>query len=223
MIIINSKFIFLKIVSISIKISLLILASIEISKDDKVPLGLFVLLFSSMSFFYLYIISSFCFLYVYLENINKVFLDNFAYEAWAGYFLSYKFKSTSTMMYSFINVIIFFYFISNPGTNYNTVTSCILIFILIHATARLLAFLLILCMHLRYQIAHPSIQPPQIELDILVDVNIDVPRQDTECPICLDIGEESWAGLKCGHKFHLECIEDWLRIKRNCPVCRENL
>lgn len=43
-----------------------------------------------------------------------------------------------------------------------------------------------------------------------------------ECAICLD----EWEGkdtvvkeMPCKHRFHGECIEKWLRIHGNCPVC----
>ena len=33
--------------------------------------------------------------------------------------------------------------------------------------------------------------------------------------------EEGISTLKCGHQFHSECIIKWLKIKNNCPICRQ--
>ncbi|OWM65395.1 hypothetical protein CDL15_Pgr008985 [Punica granatum] len=59
-----------------------------------------------------------------------------------------------------------------------------------------------------------------------------VPIDCSECPICLEefhvgnegmISYESWAqvrGLPCAHNFHVECIDEWLRLNVKCPRCR---
>ncbi|KAI0981861.1 hypothetical protein GJ496_010180 [Pomphorhynchus laevis] len=43
------------------------------------------------------------------------------------------------------------------------------------------------------------------------------------CPICLDIGEDIWYRKLplCGHEFHADCLDRWLRQKNSCPVCRK--
>ena len=43
-----------------------------------------------------------------------------------------------------------------------------------------------------------------------------------ECAICLETFEEdeNIIQLNCNHIFHLQCIDDWLQIQENCPVCR---
>ncbi|KAK8588774.1 hypothetical protein V6N13_087669 [Hibiscus sabdariffa] len=46
---------------------------------------------------------------------------------------------------------------------------------------------------------------------------------DTRCPICLADykGNDSLRLLPgCGHLFHLECVDHWLRLHATCPVCR---
>ncbi|KAG0453100.1 hypothetical protein HPP92_025764 [Vanilla planifolia] len=45
------------------------------------------------------------------------------------------------------------------------------------------------------------------------------------CTVCQD---EIWlngeiAKLRCGHVFHLGCIEVWLMVKNECPVCRASV
>ena len=50
---------------------------------------------------------------------------------------------------------------------------------------------------------------------------IDSSDEKEICPIChnskLDIE------TICSHRFHLKCLEGWLRIKPECPVCRSVL
>jgi hypothetical protein len=41
-----------------------------------------------------------------------------------------------------------------------------------------------------------------------------------ECAVCLAPHERTAAELTCGHSFHRQCIERWLRISANCPICR---
>ncbi|CEP03028.1 unnamed protein product (mitochondrion) [Plasmodiophora brassicae] len=47
----------------------------------------------------------------------------------------------------------------------------------------------------------------------------------TTCAICMtdfSTGDQV-ATLPCGHEFNEACIEQWLRIKRQCPVCRHDI
>ncbi|OWM68725.1 RING-H2 finger protein ATL63-like [Punica granatum] len=48
----------------------------------------------------------------------------------------------------------------------------------------------------------------------------------SECVICLSVFEENEVGRelpKCGHRFHVECIDMWFRSHANCPVCRASV
>ncbi|XP_022999844.1 RING-H2 finger protein ATL5-like [Cucurbita maxima] len=47
--------------------------------------------------------------------------------------------------------------------------------------------------------------------------------EDAQCSICLSEYEEKEVLRiipKCGHSFHLSCIDVWLRKQSTCPVCR---
>lgn len=50
----------------------------------------------------------------------------------------------------------------------------------------------------------------------------DLPRT---CPICIDAfdADSPIRETGCGHVFHEECLQDWLRRARTCPLCREDL
>ncbi|RDX94857.1 E3 ubiquitin-protein ligase ATL59 [Mucuna pruriens] len=50
--------------------------------------------------------------------------------------------------------------------------------------------------------------------------------ESTQCVICLaEYKEKEVLRMipKCGHTFHLSCIDMWLRKQSTCPVCRLSL
>ena len=45
---------------------------------------------------------------------------------------------------------------------------------------------------------------------------------EKECSICKDtIHERSLIRLSCKHYFHKDCINEWFKIRNNCPLCRK--
>lgn len=51
-------------------------------------------------------------------------------------------------------------------------------------------------------------------------------NSNTDCAICLDDfieGETCKSFPECNHIFHLHCIDQWLKHRLNCPVCRNPL
>ncbi|CAN0860138.1 Probable E3 ubiquitin-protein ligase ZFP1 [Linum grandiflorum] len=46
--------------------------------------------------------------------------------------------------------------------------------------------------------------------------------EDMKCSICQEeyADEEEVGRLRCEHKYHLKCIQQWLRVKNWCPVCK---
>ncbi|XP_012568442.1 RING-H2 finger protein ATL2-like [Cicer arietinum] len=54
----------------------------------------------------------------------------------------------------------------------------------------------------------------------------DEKTEELECVICLSCIEEGEIGRKlpkCGHVFHVECIDMWLNSHCNCPICRDSI
>ena len=54
---------------------------------------------------------------------------------------------------------------------------------------------------------------------------------DNSCPICLDnisinsvsVNHKNKCVLGCGHKFHCDCITEWMKNSNTCPMCREKI
>jgi len=40
------------------------------------------------------------------------------------------------------------------------------------------------------------------------------------CVICLNNITCNFCVTKCNHKFHTNCLQEWLLIKPQCPMCR---
>jgi hypothetical protein len=47
----------------------------------------------------------------------------------------------------------------------------------------------------------------------------DIENNKEECTICLEEfkNKQILRKLKCGHMFHIKCIDKWLKIHKNCP------
>ena len=51
-------------------------------------------------------------------------------------------------------------------------------------------------------------------------------EEELECVICLSAFKNGEVGRclpKCGHGFHVECIDMWLSSHSNCPICRASI
>lgn len=52
-------------------------------------------------------------------------------------------------------------------------------------------------------------------------------RLGSRCAVCLDdifCDDEKFRVLpECGHGFHEECLDRWLKCRRSCPLCRRTV
>jgi len=46
---------------------------------------------------------------------------------------------------------------------------------------------------------------------------------NASCSICLDLLSGSVSSTVCGHVFHDECLQNWLKEKKLCPQCRSSV
>jgi hypothetical protein len=42
------------------------------------------------------------------------------------------------------------------------------------------------------------------------------------CAICLN-NNGTFIKTVCNHEFHENCLNEWIKYKENCPICRQNL
>ena len=46
------------------------------------------------------------------------------------------------------------------------------------------------------------------------------PNNDDICSICLEkLNQNRVIKLRCNHLYHEKCIQQWLSIKKICPLC----
>lgn len=43
------------------------------------------------------------------------------------------------------------------------------------------------------------------------------------CCICLDKLNNNIKTLPCGHKFHINCLNEWILSNPTCPICRASI
>lgn len=60
------------------------------------------------------------------------------------------------------------------------------------------------------------------EKDTDTDVERKLSRESKDCSICLESfrDEDVLTRLPCGHRFHLACLNPWVRTCGDCPYCR---
>ena len=49
-------------------------------------------------------------------------------------------------------------------------------------------------------------------------------EKNEDCPVCLceiNYNEIDIIELDCGHNYHKECIDTWLKERITCPCCRQ--
>jgi hypothetical protein len=55
------------------------------------------------------------------------------------------------------------------------------------------------------------------------ELDADLDEEQRCCICCCEfVAHDKLMKLRCGHEFHVECIETWLRAKRACPVCKQD-
>lgn len=67
---------------------------------------------------------------------------------------------------------------------------------------------------------------PSTDGDPSKSLSSKIPEEEKDkCAICMahyEVGEEVKT-LTCTHIFHTECIDQWLKLNRTCPVCKQSI
>ncbi|KAG2279571.1 hypothetical protein Bca52824_050791 [Brassica carinata] len=47
-------------------------------------------------------------------------------------------------------------------------------------------------------------------------------KDDIKCSICLEeyVDGDEVGSMPCEHMFHVSCVQQWLRMKNWCPICK---
>jgi hypothetical protein len=54
--------------------------------------------------------------------------------------------------------------------------------------------------------------------------NNDTTSKEEQCPICFEnLSLNKTETFPCQHTFHRNCLEEWFKIERTCPLCRKML
>lgn len=62
----------------------------------------------------------------------------------------------------------------------------------------------------------------QLKVDTINQKEVE---EKTECCICREefVLDTKVKLMPCDHKFHIDCLDPWLKLKNSCPVCRHEL
>ncbi|EAY88970.1 hypothetical protein OsI_10456 [Oryza sativa Indica Group] len=65
----------------------------------------------------------------------------------------------------------------------------------------------------------------RLQIEIFEASKDDNREASPECSICLDgfYDGDELIKLRCGHRFHSNCLEPWVRKCADCPYCRTNI
>jgi len=61
--------------------------------------------------------------------------------------------------------------------------------------------------------------PSEVDAIIIISTQA-VSSSDELCTICLEPCQGQIKIIPCGHRFHAECIDTWLKINNTCALCR---
>jgi hypothetical protein len=70
----------------------------------------------------------------------------------------------------------------------------------------------------------PQIKKSSSNKKRIFDVlNLDKP-QNEKCAICLEgLAKKVKKTLDCSHQFHQVCVDEWVKKKADCPLCRQKV
>tara|TARA_Y100000589_G_C26806199_1_gene487847 strand:+ start:342 stop:593 length:252 start_codon:yes stop_codon:yes gene_type:complete len=79
---------------------------------------------------------------------------------------------------------------------------------------------------LSYPVVHSELSLTENLITNKLDEIIINDTKDYDCKVCLENIENGSIiyDLKCNHKIHKECLDNWLNLNKNtCPICKIKL
>ncbi|KAL6126200.1 hypothetical protein ACLB2K_074251 [Fragaria x ananassa] len=69
------------------------------------------------------------------------------------------------------------------------------------------------------------VSPKKLKLSASNEANVLAGEDEDDCPICLEEYERENPEFttKCGHRYHLSCILEWMERSDACPICDQEL
>ena len=162
------------------------------------------------------------------RNINRTFQTEAEYTYWQAE----VFYPKTEMLLNTISLIIRVFFLQiswKPPIRMNSLYIGIYVVSIYTYISILLVFISLLIaayfvLRNRNRIPRNRIVRPIFNL---VPVIISQYTSAEECPICLENPEnQQWIELECLHKFHYNCMNEYIRtlpINLVCPICRTNI
>jgi hypothetical protein len=166
--------------------------------------------------------------YIYYKNYGRIFVSMDEYQVWKKQNKSYVKYIIKCIEYIFL---ITFFSNSIPidmkieENNYKNLYK-INIFIMQLLSLILIAIIvvyIIFCIAMIFSYIFSSKKKNKNikEMIDIKDIKIDNPNE--ECSICLEINDNAWIKIHCNHIYHKECLKEWIKISKSCPICREQL
>jgi hypothetical protein len=189
------------------------ISSLPTCDDNKYYIGMIVAMFLSL-------INSMRYEYSHFKRYGTIFLSINEFEEWKK-----ELYPRSRILFSMVELVIkivYFARIFPPVCVFNNLCQIGESIFKIHVIAILMIYIIagffstcLLCSFHTIDRSHN--RQPISSPNLIFVINI----QNEECCICMDSDNTNpWSMLPCGHKFHCQCISQWLHSNQTCPICR---
>lgn len=166
--------------------------------------SIFYLYFTTLSTIFASITNLIRYEIIYWNNKGRIFVSLQEYKLW-------KIKNFSNIKYSFVaieSVCKIALLFQSPLMKEENMYYISIFIMQLNAIAILIIFGLFFIYALFTILCNPY-------FCIKTDINNKI-----ECPICLDKNDKLWVTTKCNHRFHKDCLNEWMKISDKCPICR---
>ena len=161
---------------------------------------------------FLAIINSMRYEYAHFMRYGTIFLSINEFEEWKK-----ELYPKSRILFSMVELVIkivYFIKIFPPVCEFNNLCEIGESIFKIHILVLFMIYIIAGVFSICFLCSHRQ------TISLLIPILV-VNSQNEECSICMDTDNNSeWSILPCGHKFHGQCISQWLRSNQTCPICR---